>query len=217
MKKLLRGIVQFRKSRRADYIEKFARLALGQKPDALLIACSDSRVVPNIFASVEPGDLLVIRNIGNLVPSADATLLGPDRSVSAALEFGLGALAIRDVIVCGHSECGAIREIHEGRTLTEAPNLRAWLDHGRSARGGLPPTPPGLSDVNHLSQRSVLRQIENLRSYRKVREAEAAKRLALHAWWFDVAHAEVLDYEPAADRFVPLDEARVEDHLRRMG
>src|SRR5438132_266255 len=109
MRKLVQGIVDFRKGRRPDYAETFARLALRQKPDALYIACSDSRVQANVFASTEPGDLFVVRNPGNLVSPA-----GPDgksisdESEAAAIEFALDVLEVRDIIVCGHSGCGAM-------------------------------------------------------------------------------------------------------------
>ncbi|MCC7139619.1 MAG: carbonic anhydrase [Planctomycetes bacterium] len=210
MKKLLRGIAEFRRTRRAEYAATFAQLALGQQPDALMIACSDSRVAPNVFASTEPGDVFVVRNVGNLVPPFASADVRAAHSVPAAIEFALAALPIRDVVVCGHSECGAMRAIHDDVLPPDAPHLDAWLAHGREVREGLGPPPPGLASHNHLSQRSALRQLDHLRTYPAVRAAEAAGRLRLRAWWFDIAGAEVLDYEPSLDRFVPLDEARVE-------
>src|SRR5436189_4919786 len=106
MKKLIRGIVEFRKKVRPGYRETFSRLALGQSPDALLIACSDSRVAPNVFASTEPGDLFVIRNVGNIIaPCGDGGLAIGDESEAAAIEFSTFALNVSDMIVCGHSEC----------------------------------------------------------------------------------------------------------------
>lgn len=218
MKKLLRGIAEFRRSRPAGYTEAFAKLATTQAPDALLICCADSRVAPNVFASVEPGDLLVVRNIGNLVPRlSEATANRVGASVPAAIELAIQMLHVRDIIVCGHSECAAMRAIHAGRTLAESPYLAAWLRHGASALEGLGPPPPGLAPHDHLSQRSVRLQLENLRSYPIVRDAEAAGHLRLHAWWFDVGRAEVLDYDAEAGRFLPLDDARVDLLLARLG
>src|SRR4051812_40341649 len=116
MKKLRQGIVDFRKSRRPEYAATFARLALGQAPDALFVACSDSRVVPNLFASTEPGDLFVLRNVGNIVaPCGAHGASESDESEGAALEFAILSLKVNDVIVCGHSECGAMRALTEGR------------------------------------------------------------------------------------------------------
>src|SRR5579871_2549496 len=109
MRKLIRGIVDFRKNVRASVKETFAQLALGQRPDTLFIACSDSRVVPNLFASSDPGDLFVIRNVGNLIPPCgERGHSASDESEAAAIEFALTALPVTDIVVCGHSECGAM-------------------------------------------------------------------------------------------------------------
>src|SRR5271165_3350755 len=104
MKKLINGIVEFRRNVQKGYRQAFGKLADGQAPDTLFIACSDSRVVPNTFASADPGDLFVIRNVGNLVPHAKT----PDNSEAAAMEFAVEKLGVSDIIVCGHSECGAM-------------------------------------------------------------------------------------------------------------
>src|SRR5256714_6598787 len=130
MRKLVQGIVDFRNGRRPYYAETFARLALRQKPDALYIACSDSRVQANVFASTEPGDLFVVRNPGNLVSPA-----GPDgksisdESEAAAIEFALDVLEGRDIIVCGHSGCGAMSALAAGRGNVRSPPLRPWVRH----------------------------------------------------------------------------------------
>src|SRR3954471_6123986 len=99
MRKLIRGIVDFRQNVRPKVKDTFAELALGQSPDTLFIACSDSRVVPNLFASADPGDLFVIRNVGNLVPPARSTPVGGNLGEAAAVEFALGALNVSDIIV----------------------------------------------------------------------------------------------------------------------
>jgi carbonic anhydrase len=208
MRKLLRGIAEFRRRRPEGYGEAFARLAGGQAPDALLICCADSRVAPNVFASVEPGDLLVVRNVGNLVPRY-AEAGQPGASVPAAIELAISGLRVRDLIVCGHSRCAAMRAIHSGERLPGAPHLAAWLRHGEPALEGLGPPPEGLASEDHLSQRSTCRQVENLQTYPIVRDAEAAGRLRIHAWWFDIGRAELLDHDPDQGRFVPLDDARV--------
>jgi carbonic anhydrase len=201
MKKLIRGIVDFRKNVRAGYKDVFARLALGQRPDTLFIACSDSRVVPNLFASSDPGDLFVVRNVGNLIPPCGA----PDRrsgedSEAAAIEFGLHALPITDVIVCGHSECGAMMALARGLSQLESPFLKSWLRHGESSLRRLDSAIPGdqhLERHNRLSRANVLEQIEHLKTYPIVRERLQAGRLRLHGWWFDIKEADV--YEFAAD------------------
>jgi carbonic anhydrase len=206
MKKLRAGIAAFRCSRRPEYAETFARLALGQAPDALFVACSDSRVVPNLFASTEPGDLFVIRNVGNIVAPCDETGASvSDESEGAALEFSVLALKVTDLIVCGHSECGAMRALTDGREKLELPHMSSWLRHAEAAleryRSGTR-TAPELAPHNQIGQLNVLLQIEHLRTYPFIRQAEEEGRLALHAWWFDIAGADVYEWRKDAGAFV---------------
>lgn len=215
MKKLLDGIAEFRRKVRPSYREAFAKLALGQSPDCLFVACSDSRVVPNLFASTEPGDLFVVRNVGNLVPPCGPSGLSfTDRSEGAAVEFALLALGVRDVVICGHSECGAMRALITGEIPGGSPNLQEWLTVGQSSVRMLEaPSTIGMHLPPHdrLSQLNVLQQLENLQTYPVVAERVAAGTLGLHAWWFDLAGAEVLSFNPRRGRFTPLGEPDEED------
>lgn len=210
MKKLMAGIAEFRRKVRPSYRERFAKLALGQTPDCLFFACADSRVVPSLFASTEPGDLFVVRNVGNLVPPCDARGLSvTDRSEGAAVEFALGVLGVRDIVVCGHSDCGAMRAMLAGGVPEDSPNLAEWLSVGSSSLQHLDDKltlDPALALHNRLSQINVLHQLDNLRTYPMVRERLADERVALHAWWFDLAHAEVQQWHPETGRFVPIGE-----------
>jgi carbonic anhydrase len=202
--KLRAGIVDFHRNIRPSYRERFARLALGQSPDSLFIACSDSRVVPNLFASTEPGDLFVVRNVGNMVPPCGADgRVATDHSEGAAIEFATNFLSVQDIVVCGHSECGAIRAIATGFRPPASPNLADWLDAASTVlnRPDLPTLDPELSPLNRLSQLSVLQQVENLATYPSVRERLAAGELRIHAWWFDLAEAEVLEFQPESGQF----------------
>src|SRR3954469_3384388 len=149
MRKLVQGIVDFRNRVRPVARETFARLALGQSPDALFIACSDSRVAVNVFASTEPGDLFVVRNPGNIVsPAAADGLSVADDSEAAAIEFAVLQLPVKDIIVCGHSSCGAIAPLVRGRQSVSAPPLRSWLRHAERAAERVPDlTVPGAADL----------------------------------------------------------------------
>jgi carbonic anhydrase len=216
MRKLVHGIVDFRNRVRPIARETFARLALGQSPDVLFIACSDSRVAINVFASTEPGDLFVVRNPGNIVsPAAADGLSIADESEAAAIEFAVGQLAVRDIIVCGHSSCGAMSALLRGRENVAAPHLRSWLRHAERALERIPDrTAVGAAD--QLSKANTLVQLEHLRSYPVVGRAEQEDGLRLHAFWFDIADAEVLAYDPGEGRFMPLDERQAE-RLERPG
>jgi carbonic anhydrase len=209
MKKLIRGIVDFRRNVRPSCKDVFARLALGQRPDALFIACSDSRVVPNLFASSDPGDLFVVRNVGNLVPSCSGPANGDGNAEAAAIEFALHALPIADIIVCGHSECGAMGALLRGRTPLASPFLENWLRHADGSLRRLDSGVPLGGDWprhNQLSQHNVLEQLDHVQSYPLVRERLESGELRLHGWWFDVREAEVYDYDVDQGRFRLIDE-----------
>jgi carbonic anhydrase len=203
MRKLINGIIEFRNKRRPDYKDTFARLALGQKPDALFVGCSDSRVAVNVFASTDPGDLFVVRNVGNLIPPANAT----SGSVGAAIEFALTQLGVKDIIVCGHSECGAMQALIAGREKITTPHLSEWLKNGEPALKELAAKTtfaPGLEPNNRLSQLNVLRQLENLKLYPLVRERVEAGTLGLHGWWFELRTAEVHAFDATTGAFKPI-------------
>lgn len=219
MDKLIRGILAFRRNELPARREVFRRLAEGQDPDTLFLACADSRVVPNLFSSTEPGDLFTIRTVGNLIApaEADGSAIG-DVSEAAAVEYALIALDVRDVVVCGHSHCGAMSAVLSGKVPPGAPNLREWLELARpsverfaDAHG----IDPSLPTHDRLSQVNVLQQLDHLRTYSVVREREDAGRVRLHGWWFDVATGETHIYDEDRGGFVLLDEqeaARIAAH-----
>lgn len=220
MKKLIRGILDFRKNIRPGYKETFAQLALGQHPDTLFVACSDSRVVPNLFASSDPGDLFVVRNVGNLIPPCNEHgHSAGDQSPAAALEFALWNLPVTEVIVCGHSQCGAMMALLRGRTQDEAPNLKSWLSLADQSLRRLQANEHldnGWEPHNQLSQLNVLQQLEHLKTYPVVGERLAQGTLRLHGWWFDIKQAEVYSYEPDQKSFQLIDETYAPILLNRL-
>ncbi len=221
MKKLIRGLLDFQLNARPGYREVFAKLALGQAPDCLFISCADSRVVPNLLVSTDPGDLFVVRNVGNLVPPSDSKGHSTgDQSEPAALEFSLRNLPVVDVVVCGHSSCGAMKAVLAGGVGPDSPNLAQWLSHGQAAlktlRAGST-VGEGLPEHDRLSQLNVLQQIEHIKTYPLVQERLAAGTLRLHGWWFDIAQAQVHAWRPAQGRFVPMDELVGEALLNELG
>lgn len=218
MKKLIEGIVEFRKNLTDEHRDLFAKLALGQKPDALFIACSDSRVVPNLFASTNPGDLFVLRNIGNLIPPVSTSVI--DTSAPAAIEFSIFSLNVSNIIICGHSECGAMQAIVQGLNSNSTPNLDAWLKYGEESFNKVKKgvvLNPSLSLHNQLSQVNVLQQMQHIVSYPFVRERIEKKQLRVHGWWFDIAHADVYCYENSLDQFVLIDDKEAKLILERLG
>ncbi len=217
MKKLIQGIVDFRKNLTREGRELFAKAALGQKPDALFIACSDSRVVPNLFASLNPGDLFVLRNIGNLIPPITAP--HQDDSAAAAIEFAIFSLNVANIIICGHSECGAMIALTQGVDSSCCSHLKCWLQHGEESlcrlnKGFVIDT--SLSKHNQLSQVNVLQQMKHMMSYPFIRERVENKTLQVHGWWFDIAQADVYCYESSINQFILIDEKEAKAILERL-
>ncbi len=218
MRKLIQGIIDFRKNLTEDNRTLFAKLAPGQKPDALFIGCSDSRVVPNLFASTNPGDLFVLRNIGNLIPPVSSSL--QDTSVPAAIEFSVLSLNVSDIIVCGHSECGAIQALVQGVDTLSCPNLKSWLKYGEESLNKVKKgfiVNSSLSEHNQISQVNVLQQMEHITSYPFIRERVKKKQLRVHGWWFDIAQADVYCYEQNFNQFVLIDKKEATLILERLG
>jgi carbonic anhydrase len=204
MKKLIKGIVRFRQTRRRGLARVFGTLALGQKPDALFITCSDSRVAANVFASTDPGDLFMVRNVGNLAPPH-----GRPEGVGtvAAVNFALDTLRVKDIIVCGHSDCGAIGALRGGRGALPAGPLRRWLGQaGFRAQKNL--------DADEASRRNVLTQLDHLRRYPRV---QAAAPLGLHGMWFDIRRLNVWYYEGGSRQWVLLDAREGQRILNQLG
>ena len=214
MRKFVMGIVDFRERLLSQYAQRFHDLAQGQAPDALFVTCSDSRIVPDLLASTDPGDLFVMRNVGNLVPPA--TVEGAstgDLSEASAIEYAILMLKVRSVVVCGHSECGAMKAALAGQPMPNMPNLAKWLHHSASAVFRLDnegPLDSRWSRCDQLSQLNVLVQLEHLATYPIVRERIADGTLHLSGWWFDIAKGEMYVYQRADRRFEVIDRRAAE-------
>jgi carbonic anhydrase len=209
VRKLMEGIVEFREQMLPRYAERFRQLATGQSPDAFFITCADSRVVPDLLASALPGSLFTMRNIGNLVPPAtvDGISIG-DLSEASGIEYAVLVLKVSDIVVCGHSECGAMKAVLQKDRPRDVPNLNKWLHHAQTAafrlqhEGALDRS---LCVHDQLSQINVLVQLEHLASYPIVRECVSAGTLRLNGWWFDVASGQMYAYDRTKRSFELID------------
>ena len=207
MKTLIDGIRHYETFRRPRYEGRFAELASGQEPLALFIGCADSRVVPHLVASSEPGDLFVVRNVANLVPPNCADGHLSDASVASAVWYATEVLKVRDVIVCGHSSCGGMQallgdarpEMLRRWLAPASESLEIWTKYGAYD--------PSFAPVDQLSQINARLQLDNLRTYEHVRVRARRGELRLHAWWFDIAQGRLLAFDDEAGRFVPAVEA----------
>ena len=220
MQKLIAGIVDFQERMLPQYAQRFQELASSQTPDTFFITCSDSRVVPDLLASTDPGDLFTVRNVGNLVPPATAEGISiGDHSEASALEYALLVLNVPNIVVCGHSECGAMKAVIANEARPETPNLTKWLHHARTAAFRL--SQEGALDVNltphdQLSQLNVLVQLEHLMSYPIVREKVLAGTLCLSGWWFDVASGSMHAYDSGHRMFEIIDRQMAERLIARL-
>lgn len=216
MRKLIEGIVEFREQRLPELEQRFQQLAQGQNPDTLFISCSDSRVVPSLLMSSDPGELFIMRNVGNLMPpgtrEGDST---GDLSEASAIEYAVLVLKVRNIIICGHSGCGAMQAVLSGASLADTPNLAQWLGHAAGALHRLQDEGPldgSIPPDDQLSQWNVLVQIEHLLTYPIVRQKVRTGRLQLSGWWFDIGKGEMSAYEPDKRRFELIDRTEGE-HL----
>lgn len=213
---LIQGVRAFYESGAIDAVRPvLSDLARdGQQPEDLFITCCDSRVVPTLFTLSGPGDLFKVRNIGNLIPpfaESSATWEHGDASVGAAIEYAVEVLKVDSIVVCGHSTCGAMQAVLDGGAGDlEAPNLSAWLKHADSSRARFERgeiLDESLPTVDQLSQINVVQQMENLRTYPSVRRRVEEGSLHVVGMFFDIPHAQVLIYQPEANRFQPVNES----------
>ncbi|MGW6202587.1 carbonic anhydrase [Streptomyces sp. NPDC055089] len=191
MQDLAEGVARFQRDVYPAKAELFAHLATHHTPHTLFISCSDARVVPELITGTEPGDLFVIRTAGNLVPA-----YSPDADgVAASVEYAVAALGVSDIVVCGHSACGAMTALAEGHDLGGVPAVAAWLRHADASRAC---TTAG--QVPALVRQNVLAQLANLATHPSVARALAEQKVTLHGWVFDIATGRVEELSTADSR-----------------
>ncbi|MEU8777916.1 carbonic anhydrase [Streptomyces sp. NPDC048606] len=189
------GLARFRRDVFPTKARLFAELASTHRPKTLFIGCSDARVVPELITQSEPGDLFVVRTAGNLVP---AYAPGPE-GVTAGIEYAVAILGVTDVVVCGHSACGAMTALAEAHDLDGVPAVADWLRHAdasaaRAAAGG---AASGGADVGALVRENVRAQLVNLATHPSVARALAEGRLTTHGWVYDIPTGAVERLAPA--------------------
>jgi carbonic anhydrase len=203
MQKLIEGLHQFQESIFAPRREFFERLVHGQRPEALFITCSDSRVNPNLITQTEPGELFILRNAGNIIPPYGAANGGE----GATIEYAVSALEVQDIIVCGHSGCGAMGGLLKPESLESMPLVSAWLSHAESTRRIIKENYDHLAGDALLTatvEENVLVQIENLRTYPAIAARLGRGKLRLHAWVYKMETGTVFAYDPAQGQYVSL-------------
>ncbi|WP_033330794.1 carbonic anhydrase [Streptomyces novaecaesareae] len=183
--------------RAAQDSDAFGRLAAGQNPQALFITCSDSRIIPSAVTGARPGDLFEMRTAGNIVPPYRPHVPSAE---AATIEYAVEVLGIADIVVCGHSHCGAVGAVVRGDDLTGVPAVRDWLADGTA----LTPGRAASHDLAGPVQRHVLDQLQKLRTHPSVARRVDEGQLGLHAWFYEVHTGAVLTHRPGTDVFLPL-------------
>ncbi|HEY9752154.1 MAG TPA: carbonic anhydrase, partial [Coleofasciculaceae cyanobacterium] len=203
MKKLLQGINQFRSNYVSTHWDLLEQLSHGQAPRVLFITCSDSRIDPNLMTQTEPGELFIIRNAGNIIPPYGSTNGGE----GATIEYAIQALGIEQIIVCGHSHCGAMKGLLKLEKLEQdLPLVHDWLKHAEATRRLIKDNYPDRDREDLLEiaiAENVLNQIDNLETYPIVRSRLYQGRLKIYGWIYHIETGEVLAYDPQTHSYLP--------------
>ncbi len=206
MQKLVEGIHHFAGHAFEDQRQLFDKLAKSQHPQACFITCSDSRIDPNLITWTDPGDLFVVRNPGNIVPPIGTSNNGE----ASAVEYAIVALNVRDIIVCGHTGCGAMKGLLNPKSLKELPLTRAWLKYAGATAQII------LENYTHLSgdelvaaaaEENVLVQIEHLHTLPVIAARLGRGAIRLHAWMYKIATGQMFAYDGQERQFLPLSDS----------
>jgi carbonic anhydrase len=204
MDHIIDGVLRFQRDVYPNREALFKELSLAQAPTALFIGCSDSRVVPEMLTQQGPGELFVLRNAGNIVPPYTQEPGG----VTATIEYAIAVLGIPDIVICGHSGCGAMTAIQKGTEKLESlPAVTRWLHYADLARDAVAAEYVGASEKDYLDalvHENVLVQLDHLLTHPTVAKAVEAKQLRLHGWVYDISGGGVETYDANAHAFVPI-------------
>ncbi len=199
---LEQGVRKFKRHGFSRNRALFRKLAKSQSPRVLFITCADSRVVPSLITQTRPGDLFVERNPGNIVPVYSRQAVG----VSASIEYAVDVLKVERVVVCGHSDCGAVKGILHPDKLAAVPAVKRWLNYGNRSRQMLMRRAASLPEhrqLELLTQLNVIVQIEHLKSHPSVARRLKQRKLALHGWVYRIEDGEILRMHPRTGEFLP--------------
>jgi len=203
MEKIIRGVKMFQEHIFPKQREFFRKLSKEQRPHALFITCSDSRVHPNLITQTEAGELFILRNPGNIVPAYYPI----PNSEDATIEYAVEVLRVPHIIVCGHSDCGAMRALLHKSTLGNLPAVSSWLQYAESTLRVVRTCCSEGSEEDQLTsaiEKNVLIQIDNLKTHPSVAARTASGELELHAWVYDIGQGTVNRFDAREGRFVPL-------------
>ena len=199
MDHVISGVAKFQKEVFPKNKATFEKLANGQNPEVLFITCADSRIDPNLVTQTGPGDLFICRNAGNIVPPHTTHTGG----MTASIEFAVAALGVSHIIICGHSDCGAMKGALAPDSLDTLPHVKEWLGLCRCATEVVKEKHGDLSAdyLDEVTKENVLQQMQHIRTHPAVAAKLATKQVQLHGWVYDIESGDVLCYDEKAEAF----------------
>ena len=202
MEKIIKGYLQFKESGFEERKDLFAKLSNSQSPEVLFITCSDSRIDPNLITQTEPGDLFVIRNAGNIVPPHTVESDG----IVASIEFAVVALRVKHIVVCGHSNCGAMKGALNTSGLTALPKVKSWLNYCSEAVALVESREGDLisDELNSVTQENVLLQIRRLEQYPEISKCLARGDIEIHGWVYEIGDGTIKCFNQEKQIFIEL-------------
>ncbi len=213
LEKLIKANKKFRRDILPKYEKKLKKSTMyGQKPEILFISCSDSRVNPELMMGIKPGEMFSIRNVGNFVPKYDtsATL----NSTASAIEFGINILKLKQIIICGHSYCGACQGLHEGNFEDESlAHLKAWLESAKDIKEKALEETKNADDKHLLytntEKISIVAQMQNLKTFPQIQKGLEDESLQIHAWYYHIENGKIEFYCEEEKKFKPLNRKNI--------
>ena len=202
MEKIVNGYLQFKESGFEERKDLFEKLSNSQSPEVLFITCSDSRIDPNLITQTEPGDLFVIRNAGNIVPPHTRESDG----IAASIEFAVVALGVKHIVVCGHSNCGAMKGALNTSGLTALPKVKGWLNYCSEAVTIVQSRERNLAsdELDSVTQENVLLQIRRLEQYPEISKRMTTGSIEIHGWVYEIGEGTIKCFNQEKQGFIEL-------------
>jgi len=204
MPKFAAGVIRFQNEVYPEKKELFEKLSHGQSPEALFITCSDSRIETAMITQTDPGELFICRNAGNIVPPHTNATGG----MTASIEFAVAALQVPHIVICGHTECGAMKGTMHPEGTDSLPHVKEWLGFAKAAMAVVDELQPEGEEerMQMLLEQNVILQLQHLRTHPSVAARLAKGDLKLHGWVYDIKTGDVIAYDDETKKFAPVDE-----------
>jgi len=211
MPKFATGVIRFQNEVYPAKKELFEKLSKGQAPEALFITCSDSRIETAMITQTDPGELFICRNAGNIVPPH----MTQGGGMTASIEFAVAALEVPHIVICGHTECGAMKGAMDLDSLASLPHVKEWLGYSKAAVDVVNEIAPDDADdetrMKLLLEQNVVLQLQHLKTHPSVAAKIAKGSLRLHGWVYDIKTGGVEAFDESQNKFVPVDERYAEE------